>query len=535
MSDIQRLLQQRYYHLGESKWEHVARRVAAFLCPDKDIVYGMLKQAIVNKELLPSSPTLMNTGTARPMLASCFVLPVEDSIESIMKSLTDTVLIQKYGGGVGLNFSAIRAEGSLIKTTGGKASGPVSFMGFWNEAMNVIRQGGRRQGAMMGVLNVDHPDLEFFLNAKTLEGQLTNFNLSVGLDAEFFLRLNAKKGGYPSLKPYLSGMDAEQILYYIAQHAWENGEPGVLFLDNINKDNPYDIPIEATNPCGEVPLPPYGVCCLGSINLNAVLIEDTRGWVIDWNKLEGLVRLGIQMLDRILTYSWWPIPEVAAFQELNRPLGLGVMGLADILVKLNRPYGSEQGRRFVDYLFECIRDVADDEADIIAKEVRSKVVLSIAPTGSIAMLADASYSIEPYFALNFTKNVEAGSFHTQVSTLVAVLNKQQISFVEKDIEIIERTGSVQETSHLPSSIKSLFRMANELSPKEHLYMQQAVQQHVDSAVSKTINLPTDTTIEDIEGIIILAHDLGLKGLTVYRNRSREVEAITCPLGGTCDD
>ncbi len=521
MDSIQQLLQQRYYWNGENTWEQLARRVSTFLIEDPTLRVELYK-ALWIKDFVPSSPVLMNAGSGFPMLHSCFVLPVEDDIVSIMKSLSDTVFIQKYGGGVGLNFSHIRPEGSLVSTTHGVASGPVSFMGFWNEAMNVIRQGGKRQGALMGVLNWNHPDIDLFINAKSQEGALTNFNLSVALDKEFW-RL-------------VRGGDAEtnRLFYDFARHAWENGEPGFLFMDNINERNPYGVPIEATNPCGEVPLPPYGACCLGSINLNAVLmpVPGTPFMQLDEEEVKRLTRLGVDALNAVIDKSAWPIPEAEAFMLQHRPIGLGVMGLADMLARMGLAYDSCAAIVEVDRLFSLIKKTARDWSDY--RGYNNATVLSIAPTGSVAMLARASYSIEPYFHIAGTKSVESGTYAAHTWAFPFMLDRMGVCLTGNDRETINATGSVQHTS-LPPRIKAMFRTANEMSPKAHLAMQSVVQGYVDNAVSKTINLPKSATIDDIQTIIADAYFSGIKGLTMYRDKSRETEVFTAGCAtGTCD-
>lgn len=521
MNSVQELLQQRYYHKGEDKWEDVANRVANFLFPDSPAMSLSTEVALNLKTFVPSSPVLMNAGSAFPMMCSCFVLPVSDDIKSIMKSLSDTVFIQKYGGGVGLNFSAIRPEGSVVRTTGGSASGPVSFMGFWNEAMNVIRQGGKRQGAMMGVLDWTHPDIDMFINAKQHEGALTNFNLSVGLDEEFWRLIRE------------GDMEANRLFDDLARHAWENGEPGFLFLDNINAHNPYGIPIRATNPCGEVPLPPYGACCLGSINLNAALesVPGSSLMQLDYYRLQYLTRLGVDILNAVIDKTMWPIPEAGEFMSKYRPIGLGVMGLADMLARMGMRYDSMAARLLVDEVMFFIRTEA--EAWSVHQGHVNSTLLSVAPTGSIAMIADASYSIEPYFHISGTKSVEAGTYETSQRVFEEVCEAYDVVLSKEDKEIIKESGSVQDTS-LPTQIRNIFKIANEIAPEDHLAMQAVVQSRADNAVSKTINLPTYYAVEDIKQLIVWAHAHGIKGLTVYRDKSREIEVFTagCPTG-TC--
>ncbi len=521
--DVQNLLEQRYYRPGETSWHDLVNRVVSYLEPRHCNFRTDLRKAMEGLELIPSSPVLMNAGSDRPMMCSCFVLPVSDSIEAIMKSLTDTVMIQKYGGGVGLNFSPIRQEGSIVSSTQGRASGPVSFMEFWNAAMNVIRQGGKRQGAMMGVLNVDHPDLQLFLAAKSQEGKLTSFNLSVGLTQEFFVDYLLE-----SKKRYPCGLTAGQILTLIAEGIHTNGEPGVLFLDNINANNPYPMRISATNPCGEVPLPSYGACCLASINLNAVIMESYP--MVNWNKLQDLTVLGVEMLNRILKTTWWPIDEVALFMRSYAPIGLGVMGLADLLAKLELPYGSSGALEVVDEIFSAMRRVAEK-----ASKGRNHTVLSVAPTGSIAMIAGASYGIEPYFSLSYTKKVEAGEFHVMPQPFVDAMQKEfgLDPRTSKEFTELRETGSIQHSFIDAHPLEPVFRTANEIDPMDHLWMQATIQRHVDNSVSKTINLPPVYPIHAIIRLLLEAHKLGIKGLTMYRQGSREIEVIqagNCPTG-----
>jgi ribonucleoside-diphosphate reductase alpha chain len=525
LSTIEDLLKARYYQPSEGSWEDVCKRVSSFLMP-APWLRAHLMNDMLNKRFLPSTPVLANAGTRVPMMCSCFVIPVEDSIAGIMQSLTDTMMIQKYGGGVGLDFSPIRCDGSRVNSTNGIASGPVSFMEFWNSGMNVIKQGGKRQGALMGVLNVHHPDLLKFINAKEKEGRLTNFNISVSLDASFFKDIEDM-----NTTVYPCGHTAQYILNFLVKNTWRNGEPGVLFLDNINKDSPYKEPIYTTNPCGEVPLPAYGACCLGSINLNHALNKDEKGWSFSRDKLNMLVSTGITTLNAVIDKTWWPLEKIEEFENANRPIGLGVMGLADMLAKLGLPYW---GDGFVKKLFATMREMAEHWASHYSQETgkpRNKTVLSIAPTGSIAMLADASYSVEPYFSLAYVKKVNAGEFKGKVEVLNEVLGDSGICDLDAINQEVVNTGSVQNTN-LPADLKYVFRTAQEIPYSQHLQVQADVQFSVDNAVSKTINLPKATTEAEIASIILTAHKLGIKGLTMYRAGSREVEVMGCPTG-TC--
>jgi len=526
MSNVQDLLQQRYFREGEETWDDVIDRVVnhLFALDTTRMFREEAREVMLDKKFIPSSPILMNTGSRYPMLCSCFVLDVPDNIPGIMRTLTETVMIQKYGGGVGINYSNIRPEGSLVSSTGGKASGPVSFMGFWNAGMDIIRQAGKRQGAMMGVLDVYHPDLPHFLRAKTVEGELTNFNLSVGLNREF-------------MDNYLNGGEVERdILFAIAEAAWSNGEPGVLYLDNINAGNPYGIPIRATNPCGEVPLPPNGACDLGSINLVKHL-EWKRGKsaTMNWEELKKTVRLGVFILNRALDTTWWPTAATAAFASAYRPIGIGVMGLADALALMGYSYIDERGREATKQIMQFIMK----EARWYSSEYRrrfgvgfNRTLMAIAPTGSIAMFAGCNYSIEPFFSFAYTKKVEAGIFDVNLRVFLdEVADQWGYTFTEQDWESIASTGSVQYTG-APKGMKRLLLTANEIPARHHLSMQAEIQSVVDSSVSKTVNLPSDTSVEEVAQIILDGWYMGLKGLTVYRNKSREVEVISCA-SGTC--
>ena len=527
MSSTNDLLAARYYRPGEKSWKDIVNRVAGHLYPHNPEAQAEAFGLMASHKFVPSSPVLMNAGSRFPMMCSCFVLPVHDSISALMESLTDTVMIQKYGGGVGLNFSAIRPEGSIVSTTNGRASGPVSFAGFWNEAMQVIRQGGKRQGAMMGVLNFDHQDLPLFLMAKEVEGKLTNFNLSVGLTQPFFDDLLI--GGH-TVWPH--GMSTLQVLDAIASRAWHNGEPGWLYLDNINKRNPYGVPIEATNPCGEAPLPPYGACCLGSMNLARYVLQrpyDTGSWEFVEDEFRRDVATAVLMLNKVLDTTWWPVRKIREFEEEHRPIGLGLMGLADGLARLGLPYASAQGREFATKVMGIMREEA--EYTNWKHRLGNKTLLSVAPTGSIAMLSGCSYSIEPFFNFSAIKKVEAGEFATEVQALEDVADAFRYQYTWTDKVTIAETGSVQDT-RVPKDMKEVLRTATEMKWEDHLLMQAAVQKHVDSAVSKTVNMPNSVSVEDVKHALLLGHDIGLKGMTVYRSASRVDEVIACPTG-TC--
>jgi ribonucleoside-diphosphate reductase alpha chain len=401
----------------------------------------------------------------------------------------------------------------------------VSFMGMWNEAMNVVKQAGKRQGAMMGVLNVEHPDILKFIDAKSSEGVLTNFNISVGLSSDF---MSSMYGTTDYVLP--SGLSSRQLWDNLVQHAWNNGEPGVLFLDNINKNNPYDVPIDCVNPCGEIPIPAYGACCLGSINLNAAVGDDGT---VRYPYLEHLGYYAARFMDATITRGYFVLPEIEAFERENRPLGIGVMGFADLCVKTGVRYGSSEARTLLKNCLYAIRTGAEAAADEMVRlyhQPRNKTLMSIAPTGTLAMIAECSYSIEPYFRLAYTKQVSAGDFVVVEPALRETLKARGLSLTKDDSKVLEETGSIQETS-LPDDVKYLFPIAGEIGPYEHIDMQSAAQSMVDNAVSKTINLPGNATVSDVSDAFIYAHASGVKGLTVYRDKSRQLEVFgDCPSG-----
>ena len=504
MSEVYDLLKSRYFQTGETDWEDIINRVITHIYRDYNKGASLVaRHILMTKQFIPSSPVLMNAGTRYPMMCSCFVLPVGDSMEQIMSCLTKTALIQKFGGGVGINFSPIRGDGSPISSTGGQASGPVSFMSFWDAGMNVIRQAGKRQGAMLGVLDWNHPDLQRFLNAKKIEGALTNFNLSVGV-----------RNDTPN-----------KVIEQIAEHTWVNGEPGLLFLDNINADNRFGVPIVATNPCAEQALPPYGACCLGSINLKSLIRFEGDSAFFDFDYLEGvLMPTAVNIMNRVLDTCWWPLPEIEEFEMKHRPIGIGVMGLSDVLIALGMPYGSPAALRFIEHLFIVL-----NRAGALADEFNA-TRLSIAPTGSIAMMAGASYSIEPPFNLSGVKKVEIGSFKSENPLVDFAAQAGGYRMTEKDWEIIRETGSALGTE-APDEVKAVLRTATEIPPEGHLATLKEVQMYVDSGVSKTVNCPFSTSPEDIARYMLWSRDNGIKGVTFYRSGSREDEVFAdCPTG-----
>lgn len=497
-----------------------------------------------NGYFLPNTPTLINAGNELGQLSACFVVPIEDSIEDIFDHVKSVALIHKSGGGTGTNYSTLRPAGSLVSTTKGQASGPVSFMKVVNEAIEQVKQGGVRRGAKMGILDYNHPDVFEFINSKVIEGQLQNFNISIGLWEEFFeclhnKRLFEQRFGDKKFKL----IDPNKLLDEIAKCAWMKGEPGVIFFDIINKYN--TVPglgtIKAVNPCGEQPLFDWESCNLGSINIFA-FVEYGQ---IKFEKLHEIIRLAVRFLDDVIDVNKYPLPQIEQQTKLTRKIGLGIMGWADALYKLGIPYDSNKAVEAAESLMKHINDIAVSESSHLATErgsfpvidksiykhpMRNATVTTIAPTGSISIIAGTSSGIEPNFALCYKKKVAAKDDRTKF-TDIEMFNPlvEQLIDVYKlsqsEIDLIKETGSLQKTS-LPKPIKEIYKTALEISPKWHLEHQAAFQRFTHNAVSKTINLPSNTTPKDIKEIILLAHKLGCKGLTIYRVGSRRDEALT---------
>jgi ribonucleoside-diphosphate reductase alpha chain len=528
------LLQARYVNPGESP-AGVFARVAGGVDTAEA---GEFRRIMEELLFLPNSPTLMNAGTNIGQLSACFVLPVEDSIESIFRTMGHMALIHKSGGGTGFSFSRIRPKGDMVNGTAGIASGPVSFIEVFDKATEAVKQGGRRRGANMGVLSCTHPDIREFVASKR-GGGLRNFNISVGLDAAFFDALRTGKG-IPLVNPRDGGVTGEisagDLWKEIAGNAWATGDPGVLFMDEINRLStlPGMGPIEATNPCGEQPLLPYESCNLGSINLSKCV----KRRELDEGMLAGLVRTGVDFLNAIIDVNRFPIPEIQEMNAATRKIGLGIMGFADALIKLGIPYESDGALRFAERVMTLIQKVGHERSrelgaekgsfpaigkSIFTGEMRNSTVTTIAPTGSLHIIADTSSGIEPLFALAFQRQM-AGRTVNMVNGLFV----QAVSTRPGSADLIHRAmveGSARNLP-LPDELKDLFRTAPEISPEHHVRMQAAFQKHVDNAVSKTVNLPENATPEDISRIYELARSLGCKGITVYRYNSKPDQVLS---------
>lgn len=529
------LLEHRYLLPGEAP-EDLFSRVA-------DAVGGTARSreffSLISSLLfLPNSPTLMNAGTPGGQLSACFVLPIEDTLEGIFRTLGQMALIHQSGGGTGFSFSCLRPRGDSVNGVAGAATGPVSFIRVFDAATEAVRQGGRRRGANMGVLAASHPDIEEFVTAKQ-DGGLSNFNISVGIDEQFIHAL-ATGREYDLINPRDGSMwqsiDPRSLWHLIAASARDSGEPGVLFLDEINRrcTTPHLGPIEATNPCGEQPLYPYESCNLGSINLARCI----RGSDLDEDLLATVVRCGVEFLDAVIDVNHFPIPEIQERTLATRKIGLGVMGFAEALIRLGIPYESEEAIRFAGSLMEMIQTWARErseelgrekgsfpaiEGSIYSGEMRNATVTTIAPTGSIHLIAGTTSGIEPVFSFAYDRTIDGRPVSIVSDLITEFLPKTAGG---RDVaEHVRRYGTVDGLP-LDDHTRDLFKTALEIAPEHHVRMQAAFQKHVDNAVSKTVNLPENTEVDDITRVFSLAHDLKCKGITVYRYRSRSDQVIS---------
>ena len=506
--------------------------------------------SIISKlEFLPNSPTLMNAGRELQQLSACFVLPIRDSMEGIFDSLKSAALIHKSGGGTGFSFSNLRPKSSVVRSTGGVASGPVSFMKVFDAATQAVKQGGMRRGANMGILRVDHPDILEFITCKENNKDITNFNISVAVN-ENFMQCVENDQEYDLINPHTkkitARLNAKEVFEKIVKMAWKNGEPGIIFLDRMNKYNPTPAQgkYEATNPCGEQVLLPYESCNLGSINLSQMIAEGD----IDWKKLAKTTEIAVHFLDNVIDMNKFPLALIREKTRENRKIGLGIMGFADMLIQLGIPYDSDEALEKAEDVMKFILDSAEKASEELAEKrgvfpsfensiynergkrrLRNSTLTTIAPTGTLSIIANCPSGIEPIFAVSYIRNVMDNDELVEVHPLFLKIAKERGFYSQELMKKIADEGNIQDFEEIPDDVKGLFRTSLDISPDYHIKMQAAFQKYVNNAVSKTINFPTEATVEDVRRTYMMAYQNGCKGITIYRNKSRDEQVLN--IGG----